>query len=230
MNNKVIFFDVGGTLLESQDIFEVIIRRLAGRWPDDPTYHLYVKIFSGMFSLLRKEPSDYPFKSIIEVHAEALASISSRYGYPDISAQATDIHLDVYARRATYFPEAEGILVKLANNGVKMIVASDNESASLNIQIPKFGFKRFFSGYCISETAGAYKPAYKFISQLQKYLPENPGDCYFVGDSGVDVECGQRLGIKSVLVDRKHAGNVKIKADYTIHDLSGLLPILGIEI
>jgi phosphoglycolate phosphatase-like HAD superfamily hydrolase len=165
--------------------------------------------------------------SIIELHTSSLASLASQYGYPDISSQARDVCVDTYAHQSFFYPETEKVLTRLMENGIKMIVASDNDSAGLNVQKSKYNLDKYFSGYCISETARAYKPTLGFVNNLKKYLPGNLDECYFVGDSWVDVESGKRLGVKSVFIDRKHLGKAT-GADYTIHDLTELLPILKI--
>jgi phosphoglycolate phosphatase-like HAD superfamily hydrolase len=53
-------------------------------------------------------------------------------------------------------------------------------------------------------------------------------NCYFVGDFRVEIECGKKLGIKSILVDRTNSKE-QMDADYIIHDLRELLPILGLK-
>lgn len=226
--NIVVFFDIGGTLLYSPDIFEIITRKLTGCWPNESTYKRVSETYERMIGLLRQGPPDYPFKNIVELHTDALADLASRYGYPDISVQARDICIDTYVHQSSFFPEAGGVLETLKKHHIRMVIASDNDSLGFNIQIPKFGFDRYFSGYCISETSRAYKPTSGFVDSLKKYLPVDLDDGYFVGDSRVDVESGKRLGIKSVLVDRRKSGDI-LGAAYVIPDLRGLLPVLGIK-
>jgi HAD superfamily hydrolase (TIGR01549 family) len=227
MSNPVIFFDIGGTLLNSPDIFEVITRKLVGRWPDEQTHNLVLETYESLIVDLRNGDERYPFKSVGGVHAAALKLLASRHGYTDISSQADSLKVEVYAHQSTFYPETRLVLEKLLKNGVKMVIASDNDCEIVAIQKSRYNFDKYFGDYCISETAGAYKPTRGFIRHLQKHLPQNLNDGYFVGDNWVDVESGKRLGIKSVLVDRKNSGG--IKADYVIRDLSGLLPILGLE-
>jgi FMN phosphatase YigB (HAD superfamily) len=226
MRNIVISFDIGGTLLYSPDIFENITRKLVGRWPDESTYNRVLEVYREINKSIQKDNSELVFRNVAVLHASALTRLAEKHGYPDISSQAQNICLDVYVYQSSFFPEAELVLENLSPQSVKMIIASDNDSLILNLQIPKFGFDRFFSDYCISETIGAYKPTYRFIEHLKKYLPDDLNDCYFVGDSGVDVESGKRLGIKSVLIDRNQAKKVA-GSDYTISNLRELLTIIG---
>ncbi len=227
MPGIVIFFDIGGTLLNSPDIFKAITAKLVGHVSDETAYNLVLKNFMRLAEPQQSGEAGQQFKSIVELHRTALALLASNYGYPDISDQARDICVDTYVHQSLYFPETEAVLEKLKRRNIRMVIASDNDIVGFNIQVPKFGFNRYFSGYCISETAKAYKPTQGFINHLKKHIPSDPTNCYFVGDSWVDVESGKRLGINSVLVDRKNAGN-RLGADYVIHDLGGLLAILNL--
>lgn len=228
MNSLTVFFDIGGTLLESPDIFEIITERLVGRGTDKHTYDLAFKIYHRMINTIRYEKERHPFMNIAHVHAAVLALLAEKHGYRNISYQAHDISLDVYAHKSVLFPETIAVLKRLLKHDVRMIIASDNDSEILDVQLVKHDLGKYFLDNCISEKVRAYKPAHGFVSGLKKYLPDDQRDCYFVGDDSVDIETGKRLGIPSVLVDRKSLGN-KAGADYIIHDLSELLPILGLK-
>jgi HAD superfamily hydrolase (TIGR01509 family) len=227
VNNTVIFFDIGGTLLDSPDIFEVITRKLTGRWPDERTHSLVLKTYEKLIGDLRDEDDRHPFLNVGGVHSSALKILARQFGYPDISGQAKNLTIEVYALQSFFYPETREVLEKLLEKRVKMIIASDNDHEILAIQKARYDFDKYFCDYCISETAGAYKPTGVFIRHLEQHLPQDLSKAYFVGDNQWDVENGRRLGIKSVLVDRKNSGD--LKADYVIRDLEGLLPILGME-
>jgi HAD superfamily hydrolase (TIGR01549 family) len=224
----VVFFDIGGTLVDSPDIFEIITRKLVGRWPDKQTYDLVLKTYERMIDAIRNKEAQHPFKSVRDIHAAALTLLARQYGYADISGQARDISVDAYGRQSNLFPETKPVLDTLLKNSVRMIIASDNDLDILEIQMLKHDLNTYFVDHCISETAKAYKPTHRFLSNLKKYICDDPNDCYFVGDSWVDVESGRRLGVKSVLIDRGSAGS-NTKADYVIRDLNGLIPLLGLE-
>jgi HAD superfamily hydrolase (TIGR01509 family) len=228
VSGLVVFFDIGGTLVDSPDIFETITRKLVGRWPDKKTYDLAFETYHGMINAMRNEEGGHPFKNVGDLHAITLTFLARQYGYRDVSGQARDISVDAYARKSTLFPETKPILGKLLKNGVRMIIASDNDREILAVQMAKHGLGKYFVDSCISETARAYKPTQGFVSNLKKYVSNDPDDCYFIGDSWVDVESGRRLGIKSVLIDRRNAAS-NADADYVIRDLNGLIPILGLE-
>ena len=119
------------------------------------------------------------------------------------------------------------VLDRLLENGIKMVLASDADAEIMEQELVKYDLNKYFIGKCISSSVRAYKPTLGFIKHLKKYIDIRE-NCYFVGDSNVDVESAKGLGIKSVLVDR--AGEKShIKADYRVRDLKELLPILNVE-
>ena len=156
-----------------------------------------------------------------------LADLARQYGYLDISGEARQSAIDTYAVQSRLFPEVKDTLERLLAVGVKMIVASDNDRDILAAQRAKYDLDRYFSDYCISEDAGSYKPADGFQASLRKHLADGSANCYFVGDTSYDVECGKRLGIKSVLVARRAPDAAE--ADYIIQGLDRLISLLRIR-
>jgi HAD superfamily hydrolase (TIGR01549 family) len=225
MKPLTVFFDVGGTLLDSPDLFVEITNNLTSKGDDETTRDLIQGIIMKLFlNVIRRDP----FLNVEKVVATTLALIAKDYNYPDISARARDIYYDVFLYRSSLFPEIIYVLDNLHRNDVRMIIASDADSELMKEELVKHNLKKYFVDICTSDLVKAYKPANKFLSYLKKYTSQNEENCYFVGDNNVDIECGKQLGIKSVLIDRKNRIN-KMSADYIIRDLNELLPILGLE-
>jgi len=190
-------------------------------------YDLVLKTYEGMFNNLRNDDTKSPFVSVGESFEIALAFLAKQYGYKDISGEAYDLSIDIYAHQSNLFLETKTVLDKLLKNNVRMIIASDNDLKMLKVQMLKHDLAKYFTGYCVSEAIKAYKPTVRFIVSLKKYVSNDPSNYYIVGDMPFDVECGKRLGIKSVLMDRKNA-KLDLSADYVINDLHELLLIMGL--
>lgn len=220
MKPITIFFDIGGTLLDGPDLFEYLTRKLSTQWPDQRTCDITRKTY---FQSFPKREDFSSFKNIQQTLATILTTLSRKYGYPDISYQSRDLCLDVYGYQSKLFLETIPVLEKLFTAGVRMIIASDNDFAILEISLKKHNLEKYFVDKCISEAVKAYKPTQGFVDYLRKYT-DDKDNCYFVGDSWVDVESAKRLGVKSVLIDRKKTAN-DCGADQTIHDLTELLSI-----
>lgn len=220
-----VFFDVGGTLVDSPDFFETVSRRLCVDRPDEKVRDL---AYTAFIKIYEKRESEHSFLKIEELLAEALEILSQSYGYRNISDQAHDIVWEVYLYRSGLYPEVVAVLEKLYKNNVRMIIASDADINLMDSEVAKFNIGTYFSDRCVSEMVKAYKPAREFVDYLKQYTVGNEDRCYFVGDSRVDIETAKRLEIKSVLVDRKRSGN-RFKADFAIHNLDELLPIIGLR-
>lgn len=225
MNSLTVFFDAGFTLIDSPDLAETITRRLVEKWPDDNAYDLVSEVLS---QISQYKDERCPFKSIDDIYTTILALLAREYGYKDISNQAHDIYLDMALHKTSLFPETISVLEKLLKNGVKMVIAADEDTEIMDKKLVKYDLNKYFVDKCISGSVRAYKPANRFISYLKKYTANNEDNCYFVGDTEFDVACGKRLGIKSVLIDRK-GSIIKVYADYIIHNLNELLPILNLK-
>jgi FMN phosphatase YigB (HAD superfamily) len=129
-----IFFDIGGTLLDGPDLFEYLTRRLSTQWPDQRTCDI---IRATYFQSFPKREDFSLFRNIQETLAIILVTLSSKYGYPDISYQSRNLCLDVYGYKSNLFPDTMPVLEKLFKAGVKMIIASDNDFAILEISLKK---------------------------------------------------------------------------------------------
>lgn len=225
MNTLTVFLDVGGTLLDSPDLFTSIANNLTDNPSDEMTRNL-VNLVLETFMQVYKNIKE--FMSIEDIITATLTSLADNYGYPDISRNAHDIYFDVFLHKSRLFPETLSFLDTLHRNDVKMIIASDSDAKIMEEQLAKHNIREYFNDICTSDLAKAYKPSERYVKYLGKYISNNQENCYFVGDNKQDVECGNKLCINSVLIDRKNSTE-KMDADYVIHDLKELLPILGLK-
>ncbi|MBN1189260.1 MAG: HAD family hydrolase [Dehalococcoidales bacterium] len=224
MNPPIVFLDMGGTLVDSPDLFEAISARLVGCASDKKTCQTVMTTFIQVF---RERDSIIPFLNVEGMMARILSVLAEKHGYKDISSQAHDIVFEVYLDKAALFPEVIPVLDRLLENDVKMVIASDADTHLMDEELKKFRLEKYFCDICVSDSVKAYKPTAGFTGYLKKYTLGNEKDCYFVGDSQVDVESAGRLGIKSVLVDRNKSGR-NYQADYVFSDLTALPPALRI--
>ena len=225
MNSSVVFFDVGGTLLNTHDIFASIADNLTNKQSDDNVRDLACKVFMKLF---RNSVEDNYFLNIEDMIAATLDILAKDYGYPVISSRAHDIYADVFLHKSSLFPGTQRLLDTLYKNSVRMVIASDANTVITKEVLVKHKLDKYFIDICTSDLVEAYKPADKFVTYLTNYIPSNRQHCYFVGDSKVDIESGKKLGIKSVFIDRMNSRE-KMGADYVIRDLNELLSILSLK-
>jgi len=133
MNCLIVFFDVGGTLIDTPDLSGTITKRLTSKWPDNKVYGLV----SETLVQIDQYKQEQPFRSIEDIYTTLLASLAKKYGYKDISDQAHDIYLDVALYKSRLFPETISVLEQLINNRVKMIIASDEDTEIMEEKLVK---------------------------------------------------------------------------------------------
>ncbi|MEE8414059.1 MAG: HAD-IA family hydrolase [Dehalococcoidales bacterium] len=216
-------FDIGGTLLNPADLFEEISFNLTDKPSDKKTGDLVSETFNDLFQNQER------YQSVKDVIASTLAFLAKEYRYPDITNRADNIHSSVFLHKSRLFPETLYVLDILRKNNIRMIIASDADTGIVKEQLVKHNLNDYFIDSCTSDLSNAYKPSSAYLSYLTKYTFNNEKNSYFVGDNTQDIESGKRLGIKSVLIDRKSTKR-KMDADYVIQDLRELIPILGIRV
>jgi FMN phosphatase YigB (HAD superfamily) len=225
MMSITVFFDIGGTLLGSYDLCETIARHLVEDWPDEKAYQLVEKAFRKVYTNVRDSAK---FLSVQDMIAVTLKSLASDHAYPDRSSQSREIYFEAFLNKSSLFPEVIAVLSELRNKGVRMIIASDSDLEIMEKELDRYHLNIFFTDKVLSGSVKCYKPSDLFINHLKQYVPTQVGRYYFVGDADVDVQSGKKLGITSILVDRQNTG-LDFGADYVIHDLRELLPILSLR-
>ena len=219
MNRKTVFFDFGRTLFGHPDLCSIISRKITNDGDE-----LRETVLDAL-SKTRLGITPDNFRTIKELTGNVLAGLCRDRGRADISDEADCLCRDTYGYRSYLYPETLIVLDELAEHGVEMIAASDNDDDILEIQVQKHGLARYFSEWFISEQVKCYKPSDEYIANLRRHTRSRETDCYFVGDAAWDVQCGQKLGINSVHIDREGQGNIH-GADFVINSLTGLLPLL----
>jgi 2-haloalkanoic acid dehalogenase type II len=223
MSRKTVFFDLGSTLFGHADLCGVMAEKLT----DDGDDSLIREIVLDAITTTRLGITPRNFSTIKELTRDVLAGLCRDYGHPDISNEAGHLCRDVYGHRSFLYPEAISVLDQLSTHGVELIAASDNDDDILEIQMEKHGLAGYFSGWYISERLKCYKPSDEYVGYLRKHTGGREEDCYFIGDARWDVQCGQKLGITTVHINRDGSGDIH-EADFVISDLTGLPSILGI--
>jgi phosphoglycolate phosphatase-like HAD superfamily hydrolase len=225
MKSQVVIFDVGGTLSKTPDLFTAIAENLTGKQSDDKVRDLAFKVFINLYQNTVKSDQ---FQTMEDMITGTLGILAKDYGYPVTSNRARDIYFDVFLHKSSLFPEIPYLLDTLYKNDTSMIVASDADIVLTKEFLVKHKIDKYFVDICTSDLVEAYKPADKFVRYLTRYTSDNEENSYFVGDNRVDIESGEKLCIKSVLIDRRNRED-KMGADYVIHDLKELLPILSLK-
>ena len=115
--------------------------------------------------------------------------------------------------------KAEGLRLGLVTNGINSMQRS---------KIRCMGCEDYFEVVVTSESARCFKPDPRIFQAALDALDVRADQTWFVGDHPInDMDGARRAGMKSVWVDRAFPWPHGLPcADYQIHDLHELLPIL----
>lgn len=197
-----IIFDVGGTLVDAPDIFDIL---------SNNNQELKKKIIEKFQSIYSGEEF-YPVKGILN---RVMRDLST-----DITADK--IYVDTFVNKSHLFKESLEVLNAM-HGKIELIIASDADSDVLIPELKKLGIYKYFNKILISSDFKAYKPSDKFVKSLLPFIKSPYNQVLFVGDSSVDVETAKKIGAKSVYIRRTPK---KLKADYEITSLKELLSLI----
>lgn len=190
---KTIFFDLGGTLLDSDNIFEYI----AGQWNIENKKEIQDSLFSHF---LKIKENSLNFKTVTQLLSEAVKEVSQEYNLLDISSEVRNFYKEIYLNRVYLFKDSLETLNFLKKKGYRLIVVSDADSEIVYPQLEKLGIKHFFTDFIISSDIKAYKPDTLVVNEAKKYCSTNEEESFFIGDSMVDIDTGKELGVTPIIL------------------------------
>jgi len=118
------------------------------------------------------------------------------------------IHLD----RIKPLPGVAAMLDDLAALGLPLAVVSNKTGATLRKEAAHFGWTPRFATLVGAGDAGADKPAAAPILMALEALGLPPGDhIWYVGDTGIDMQCAANAGCHGVLLHEAFPGDPALK-------------------
>jgi len=127
-------------------------------------------------------------------------------------------------RNTSVFPGIPEMLDRLPG---KKTTATTKGTATTALVLELFGLRRHFDHVQGSDN-GRYKPDPAILLEAAEVLKVHPKDCLMVGDTIVDIEAGQRAGMRTCAVTWGYGDPVEVQAlkpDYYLQQPSELLKI-----
>jgi len=218
--NKIIFFDIGGTLGDGPDLFNYIAQKY-----NDSRTELIAKSISNIFEKLYSNKNEEEFLSVTQMLEIALSRVSVELKIEDSSKFAHKYYKEFYHNKSYLYDDVIETLKELTKKGVRLIVFSDADSDVMIEELKILGIYDFFEQFIISSDVKSYKPSNKIVNEALKYCDIAKSNIYIVGDSKVDILSGKKMNIQSVLINRSNE-KIDYKSDYTISSLDELLSII----
>ena len=164
-------------------------------------------------------------KTLFEI---SLSETFSKYGITaDASKEVKPMICSLFAERFV-FSDVHETLKKLAKENVDFAIGSTTDTDSLlyYLELNRLSFSHIYT----SENMQVYKPNIKFYDTILHRIGWLAEECLFVGDSYTDDVLGpQKIGIKTVLLDRKalyKSTELAPQPDFVIHSLLELLKVM----
>ncbi len=99
-----------------------------------------------------------------------------------------------------FLPGAKKLLFKLKKNGYRLAIASNRPSFYTKIILKHLNISSLFSCVICADQVKRGKPAGDILKEILKKLLLKPHEALYVGDMTIDVQAGQKAGIKTVAV------------------------------
>ncbi len=176
-------FDLDGTLIDSNGLWEQVDREFLGRRGLAPT----------------REYLETVGRSIFPVAAQYTRTAFSLPDSPeDIMAEWTDLARDWYARRVELKRGARALLERLRAAGEPMAVFTASRRELCLLALERHGLTPFFGSIVFAEDIGLEKHDPRCFLRLSQLLDTPPEQCVLLDDSPYNCATARAVGMSTV--------------------------------
>lgn len=218
--NKVIFFDIGGTLIGSPDLFYYIASKYENGDKDKIS-----KVIREKYDEIYANKDESAFKSVNDILKIVLKEVAVDMKLEDLSSFSHEYYENFYFKKAYLYDDVLECLTELKKKKVKLIVLSDSDSDILIGELKKLDIYKYFDGFVISGDVNAYKPADKIINTALNFCNVRTKQMFMVGNSDMDILSAEKMKATSILINRR-GKKINYKSEYTITSLNELIKII----
>jgi putative hydrolase of the HAD superfamily len=216
---KHLIFDVDDTLFPSTEFSSLARKNAVNAMMSLGLEGDFDALSSKLKAIIEKKGSNYP-RHFDDLCAELGIKEPGRF-----IAAAVGAYHDTKTSIAP-FPRVPPTLLKLREGGYRLYAATQGSSIKQWDKLIRLRIAMFFDGVFVSEELGVDKgPA--FYRRIVESLGAASAECLMVGDrEDMDISPAREAGIRTVrMLSGRHA-HVSSSADFTISDISELIPIL----
>lgn len=128
------------------------------------------------------------------------------------------------------YPHVRSALLRLREQGIKLGIVSDAPKLKAWLRLAEMGLTDFFDVVVTLDDTGEAKPSRMPFKAALNKINAKPAEVLFVGDNPErDIKGAKKLGMRTALAkygQMPGAEKSAIKADFELHDISDLLPIV----
>ena len=226
--NKVIVFDIGGTLMEYVNMPNVWIE-----FYDSAFRHVREKLdlpltdeqLAASIEVLRQYNPRVKYREQDYTPEQIFSDAAKGWNFPFLLSEVIDTFFEDMKLTPLIYPETLQVLQQLRDAGWKIAALTD-VATGMPDSLHKSYFPElmpYFDLYVSSQSCGFRKPNPAGVRVISEHFGALP--LFFVGDEPKDIKTGQNIGCRTVLIDRKRK-NPDHGQNFTINSLDELPDIV----
>ncbi|MGV9197236.1 MAG: HAD family hydrolase [Promethearchaeia archaeon] len=136
-----------------------------------------------------------------------------------------------YKEDARIYPEIDGIISSLSEQGKKLAVLTNNKNTHAEEVLEKYGLNKYFDLIIGFNEVNEVKPSPEGIQLILKKWGIEPSKAIFIGDMVTDIQAGKSAEVKMLCMTSGLASEEKIKEynpDMVIKDTAHLKQVFGL--
>jgi len=203
MKLKAVLFDLGGTLICTPDISEVMQQMLEAKG--------VVRSVEEIDEARKEADRRMGYKDLPSLREEFWVKwnteILKKLGVSrDIEFLARWISVAWWDyANARLYPEVRKVLERLREEGLKLGVVTNGLKSDVDKVLPQVGLTKAFDIVVVTDSIGKMKPDKEIFLHALKKLNVKPHEALFIGDRiEEDYNGAKNAGIKALLIDREN--------------------------
>lgn len=213
-----VFFDAGGTLVQSPGFFDYIAERVAG----ERAFEIEPALKDQFTAMLRDE--SLPFVPIKAILASVVKTVCREFGLPDQGDRVATYYRELFTMKASLYDDVIPCLDRLKALGKTLHMISDADADVLIEELNRFGVRKYFTKLVISSEVQGYKPSEPMVTAASALCREPRSRIILIGDDAVDIRTAKRIGIKAVTV--RCPDGLALGADFALNSLAELFDLI----
>ncbi|MFA5262154.1 MAG: HAD family hydrolase [Candidatus Omnitrophota bacterium] len=182
MTIKLVIFDLDGTII---DAYKPVERSI--------NYAMKQFGFPAVSAVTIKKTVGWGDRHLLQ-------SFVGEHDLDQILAVYRQHHQTSLKKGSKTLPGAKRVLNYLKQRGYKIAVASNRPTLFSDIIIRHLGLKDYFDYVLCGDRVHRPKPYPDILKMIMLKFDIRPAQCLYVGDMTIDIQTGQRAGVKTVAV------------------------------
>lgn len=197
-------------------------------WDFDGTIlDTYPHSTTAAVKVLKRHGIHADYDEVMSLLRNSFSSIIPRYNLTD--EQFVEVMNEAlvlwFEPNPTVYEGIDEVLKTIVQKGGKNFIYTNRDKTSKEY-LEHFGLLSYFTDFVCNDTEGyAHKPSGESIHYLLNKYSISPDSAVMVGDRELDVLCGEKAGIASILFDEFHKSENTV-ADAVIYNIRDVMSFI----